>query len=95
MTLASVFSWSLCGLLVGACARFLVPGRQSMSLLMTLVLGIAGAFVGGFLYSLLGGSNVAPFSLTGNNWYGWIVAILGAVLLVWAYPLFYPRRWYQ
>lgn len=95
MSIESVFSWILCGLIVGACARFLVPGRQNMSLLMTIGLGIVGALLGGFLYSLLGGASVAPFSLTGNNWYGWIVAILGAVLLVWVYPMIYPRRWYQ
>jgi uncharacterized membrane protein YeaQ/YmgE (transglycosylase-associated protein family) len=41
----------VCGLIVGLIARLLLPGRQSMSLLMTMVLGIVGAVVGGFLYS--------------------------------------------
>jgi len=86
MTIESVLSWIICGLIVGLCARFLVPGRQSMGLLMTIALGIAGAFVGGFLYSLVRSGSVEAFSFSSQNWYGWIVAILGAMLLVWAFP---------
>lgn len=92
MSLGSVVIWMVCGLLVGLCARFLVPGRQYMSLPMTALLGIGGALIGGFLYSLVRGASVAPFALASHNWYGWIVAILGAMLLVWMYPYVYPRR---
>lgn len=95
MSLGSIVSWIACGLIVGLCARFLVPGRQSMSLPMTVMLGICGALVGGFLYSLARGASVAPFSLASQNWYGWIVAILGAMLVVWAYPWAFPRRWWN
>jgi uncharacterized membrane protein YeaQ/YmgE (transglycosylase-associated protein family) len=95
MSLGSIISWIVCGLVVGICARFLVPGRQSMSLLMTTLLGIVGALVGGFLYSLVQGASVQPFSLASHNWYGWIVAILGGMLLVWMYPLVYPRKWWN
>ena len=92
MHLGTIISWIVCGFLVGLCARMLVPGRQSMSLLMTSILGIVGALLGGILYSLLRGSAVAPFSLSNQNWYGWIIAILGAMLLVWIYPQIYSRR---
>lgn len=95
MSIGSVISWIVCGLVVGICARFLVPGRQYMSLMMTAVLGIGGALLGGFLYSLIQGASVEPFSLASHNWYGWIVAILGATLLVWMYPYAYPRRWWN
>lgn len=95
MSIGSVLAWILCGLVVGLCARLLVPGRRSLSLSMTTVLGIAGALVGGFLYSVVRGASVEPFSLASHNWYGWIVAILGAMLLVWAYPYAYPRRWWN
>lgn len=95
MSLEGIIGWIVCGLVVGLCARFLVPGRQYMSLLMTIVLGIAGSLVGGFLYSLMRGAAVETFSLTDHNWYGWIVAILGAMLLVWVYPYVYPRRWWN
>ena len=95
MSIGSVLAWIVCGLVVGLCARLLVPGRQSMSLPMTILLGIAGALVGGFLYSVARGASVEPFSLASHNWYGWIVAILGAMLLVWAYPLVYPKKWWN
>jgi uncharacterized membrane protein YeaQ/YmgE (transglycosylase-associated protein family) len=95
MSIGSVLAWIVCGLVVGLCARLLVPGRQSMSLPMTTLLGIAGALIGGFLYSVVRGPSVEPFSLASHNWYGWIVAILGAMLLVWVYPQIYPRRWWN
>jgi uncharacterized membrane protein YeaQ/YmgE (transglycosylase-associated protein family) len=95
MSVGSLLSWMLCGLIVGLVARVLVPGRQNMSLLMTMVLGIAGAVVGGFLYSLIQGAPGEPFSLSGNAWHGWIVAIIGAVAVLWAYVSLYPRRWWQ
>ncbi len=95
MTVGTLLSWMLCGLIVGLIARLLVPGRQNMSLLLTMVLGIVGAVVGGFLYSLIQGVPAEPFSLAGNAWHGWIVAILGAVLVLWAYGAYYPRRWWQ
>jgi uncharacterized membrane protein YeaQ/YmgE (transglycosylase-associated protein family) len=85
----------VCGLIVGLIARFLLPGRQRMGLLLTMVLGIVGAVVGGFLYSLVQGAPRDPFSLSGNAWHGWIVAIIGAVVVLWAYVSLYSRRWYQ
>ncbi len=53
MSIGSILSWIVCGLVVGLCARLLVPGRQVMSLSMTMLLGIVGALAGGFLYSLI------------------------------------------
>jgi uncharacterized membrane protein YeaQ/YmgE (transglycosylase-associated protein family) len=95
MNVGSLLSWRVCGLIVGLIARLLLPGRQNMGLLMTMVLGIVGAVVGGFLYSLIQGAPGEPFSVSGNAWHGWVVAILGAVLVLWAYMAFYPRRWWQ
>jgi len=95
MNVGSLLSWMVCGLIVGLIARLLLPGRQNMGLLMTMVLGIVGAVVGGFLYSLIQGAPGEPFSVSGNAWHGWVVAILGAVLVLWAYMAFYPRRWWQ
>ena len=56
---------------------------------------IVGAVVGGFLYTLVEGAQGEPFSLSGNAWHGWIVSILGAMLVLWAYERLYPRRWWQ
>ena len=95
MSVGSLLSWMVCGLIVGLIARALLPGRQSMGLLLTMVLGIVGAVVGGFLYSLVQGAPSEPFSLSGNAWHGWVVAIIGAVVVLWAYVSLHPRRWWQ
>jgi len=95
MSIVNILSWILCGLVVGLCARFFIPGRQSMSLPMTVLLGIVGSIVGGFLYALLWGVSSQPFSMADHTWPGWIVAILGAMLVVWFYPYFFPRKWWQ
>ena len=85
----------VCGLIVGLVARYLLPGRQNMSLLKTMGLGIVGALAGGFLYSLVQGAPSQPFSLSGNAWHGWIVAVLGSLLVLWIYVALHPRRWWQ
>lgn len=95
MSVGTFLSWVLCGLIVGLIARLLVPGRLSMGLLLTMVLGILGAVVGGLLYSFIQGAPSESFSLSGNAWHGWVVAIFGAMLVLWAYGAMYPKRWYQ
>lgn len=70
------------GLLAGALARLLVPGRQHMSVPMTIVIGVVGSFVGGFLGYLLFGKDAANGFLQPS---GIIGSIIGAVivLLIW------------
>lgn len=71
----SIISWILFGLVVGAIARLLYPGRQDLGLLKTMLLGIAGSFVGGAIaYFLVGGSLMQAS--------GWIGSIVGAVLVL-------------
>jgi len=65
------------GLVVGLLARALMPGRQSMGLLMTALLGVAGSFVGGFLVSLITDNRV-----TDLNTAGLIGSIVGALLVL-------------
>jgi len=95
MTVSTLLSWMLCGLIVGLIALLFVRGPLNMGLLLTMVLGIVGAIVGGFLYSLVQGAPSEPFSLSGNAWHGWIVSILGGILVLWAYVALHPRRWWQ
>jgi uncharacterized membrane protein YeaQ/YmgE (transglycosylase-associated protein family) len=90
MSLSNAIAWILCGLVVGLIARGLLPGRQNMGLLMTAVLGVAGAAAGGWLYLVLFGGTSEPFSLSGGAWQGWIVSILGALLVLWGYEKLYP-----
>jgi uncharacterized membrane protein YeaQ/YmgE (transglycosylase-associated protein family) len=95
MSAGMILSWMVCGLIVGLIAHLLVRGGQHLGLILTMVLGIAGSFVGGFLYWLIEGAPGEPFSLSGNAWHGWIMAIIGAVLVLWIYKALHPRRWWQ
>jgi uncharacterized membrane protein YeaQ/YmgE (transglycosylase-associated protein family) len=69
----------LVGLVAGAVARLLVPGRDPMGILGTILLGIAGSFVGGFIWNLIQYHRLAPhkFHLAGI-----IGSILGAILVL-------------
>ena len=93
MTLETILILMLCGLIVGFIARLLVPGPQPIGLLMTMVLGIVGAIVGSFLYSLIRGPLGEPLAFAGT-WQTWIVAILGAMLVIWMYTAYARRRRY-
>lgn len=78
--IVSIISWLVFGLIVGAVARLILPGRQAMSWIMTAVLGIAGSFVGGGIHYLIFGSPDGHI-----NPAGWLMSILGALVVVFAY----------
>ena len=65
------------GLIIGALARLLKPGRQRMSIVATMILGVAGAIIGGFLASLIGTGSI--FEL---DFLGFVFAVIAALLLV-------------
>lgn len=65
------------GLVVGLLARAIMPGRQSMSWVMTMLLGVAGSFAGGFLASLVTHERVLDFNTSGL-----IGSVIGAVALL-------------
>lgn len=65
------------GLVIGALARLIKPGRQRLSIGMTLVLGVVGAIIGGLLASLIGTGDI--FEL---DFLGFVFAVVAAVLLV-------------
>ena len=66
------------GLIIGALARLIKPGKQRMSILVTMLLGVVGAFIGGFLGGLLNDSTNV-FEL---NFLGFVFAVIAAVLLI-------------
>ena len=74
-----LLSWIIIGLLAGLLARFLVPGRQPMGCLMTVVLGLVGSLVGGFISSLIFGHDPLQPGLHGS---GLLMSTVGAVILL-------------
>jgi uncharacterized membrane protein YeaQ/YmgE (transglycosylase-associated protein family) len=85
--IATIIGWAVFGLVVGAIARFLYPGRQPMGLFATMLLGIIGSLVGGFLVWAIWGSPDGPFRGA-----GWLASILGALIVVWAGVYFSAPR---
>jgi uncharacterized membrane protein YeaQ/YmgE (transglycosylase-associated protein family) len=80
-----ILSWILFGLVVGVIAKLLMPGRDPGGFIVTILLGIAGALFGGFIGRAMGfyGENQGA---------GWIMSILGAILLLAIYRMMMRRR---
>jgi uncharacterized membrane protein YeaQ/YmgE (transglycosylase-associated protein family) len=79
--------WTLIiGLVVGAIAKFLMPGRDPGGIFITMLLGVAGAFLAGFL-----GRSLGWYSTAGSG-PGIIASIIGAMILLFIYRLFVGRR---
>ncbi len=75
----AIIGFLVFGLIVGAVARLIKPGKQNLSLLMTLGLGVVGSLVGGIVASLLGTGSITELNILGA-----IVAIVVAFLLIGA-----------
>jgi uncharacterized membrane protein YeaQ/YmgE (transglycosylase-associated protein family) len=74
-------AWIVSGLIIGAIAKFIMPGKDPGGFIVTILLGIAGAVVGGYLGQALG------FYQTGEA-AGWIMSIVGAMILLALYRMF-------
>jgi len=80
-----VIGWIVFGLIVGAVAKLVMPGRDPGGIIVTMALGIAGALIGGFIGHAL-------------NWYGpndgagFFMSLLGSILLLWLYRMIVSRR---
>jgi uncharacterized membrane protein YeaQ/YmgE (transglycosylase-associated protein family) len=75
--LRAVIAWSIFGLVAGAIARLLVPGRQALGCFGTIVLGVVGSLIGGFIGWALHGGQGDPLQAS-----GWIATILCATILL-------------
>jgi uncharacterized membrane protein YeaQ/YmgE (transglycosylase-associated protein family) len=82
-----ILSWIVFGLIAGAIAKFLMPGRDPGGFIITILLGIAGAVVGGFIGTSLGFGSVDGF-----NFGSFIIAVLGAIVLLILYRVLVGRR---
>ena len=75
-----LLSWIVLGLVVGILAKWIMPGPDGGGFVLTTLLGIAGAFVGGFIGSVLGLGSVNELDLRGIA-----LATVGALLLLWGH----------
>jgi len=83
-----IIAWIVFGFIVGLIARAVVPGKQGMGLVMTMLLGVAGSLIGGLIGSALSGGSATGFQPS-----GFLGSLIGAVvLLVIAGLVTGPRR---
>ena len=77
-----ILSWIVLGLCAGALAKFIMPGDDPGGIIITIIIGIVGAMVGGFLATALGFGAVTGFNIPSL-----VVAVLGAILLLIGYRM--------
>jgi uncharacterized membrane protein YeaQ/YmgE (transglycosylase-associated protein family) len=80
-----ILGWILFGLIVGVIAKLLMPGRDPGGFIVTILLGIAGAVIGGWIGRMLGFYGPGEAA-------GFLMALLGAILLLGIYRLAVRRR---
>jgi uncharacterized membrane protein YeaQ/YmgE (transglycosylase-associated protein family) len=83
----AILSAIVVGLIVGALARLIVPGTKGISIIMTILLGIAGAIIGSLVYGTLGGQDT-----NGIDWIRLVVEVVVAAIFVWIYVSVTGRR---
>lgn len=79
----SILAWIILGALAGWIASMIMGENAKMGAIANIVVGVVGAFIGGFLISFFGGQG-----FTGFNLWSLIVAIIGAIVLLWIVNLF-------
>ena len=75
-----ILTWIVLGLIVGALAKWIMPGNDPGGIFITILIGIAGALIGGFLSSALGMGDVTGFNLPSV-----VIAVLGSLILLFGY----------
>ena len=78
----SWLAWIVLGLLAGLIAKWIMPGKDPRGCLVTIVVGIVGALLGGFLATKLGFGG-----LSGLDWRSLVIAVLGSMLLLFIYRI--------
>lgn len=81
----AILSWIVFGIVIGFIAKLLMPGRDPGGFIVTMLLGIAGALVGGFIGRAMGFYGPDQSA-------GWLLSILGAILLLALYRVLVRRR---
>jgi uncharacterized membrane protein YeaQ/YmgE (transglycosylase-associated protein family) len=78
-----ILSWIVFGLIAGAIAKFIMPGKDPGGMIITVLIGVAGAFLGGFVGSLLGLGDISGFDFR-----SFAMAIAGSIILLFIYRKF-------
>ncbi len=73
-------SWVVFGLIAGIVAKWIMPGNDPGGIIMTILLGVAGAFVGGYIGTVIGFGSISGFDFR-----SFLIAVGGSVLLLWLY----------
>jgi len=81
-----IIAWIVFGLIAGAIAKLIMPGDDPGGFIVTIIIGILGAVVGGFIATALGFGAVSGFNIG-----SFLVAILGAIILLWLYRVVKSR----
>lgn len=76
------FSWILFGLIAGAIAKLIMPGRQGGGFILTVLLGVVGALVGGWMGTVMGFGTLSGFDLRSLG-----IAIVGALVVLFLFGL--------
>jgi uncharacterized membrane protein YeaQ/YmgE (transglycosylase-associated protein family) len=84
----SWIAWIVLGLLAGGIAKFLMPGKDPGGCVITMVIGVVGALLGGWLSTLLGFGGLSG----ALDWRNLVIAILGSLVLLFIYRLVSGRR---
>ena len=82
------FAFLILGLIAGAIAKAILPGRQGGGIFITLLLGVVGAFLGGWIGSLIFGTGLQEFFSLQT----WLLAIGGAIIVLLIYGMITNRR---
>ncbi|HYH46358.1 MAG TPA: GlsB/YeaQ/YmgE family stress response membrane protein [Thermoanaerobaculia bacterium] len=82
-----LISWIVFGLIAGIIAKFIMPGKDPGGCIITIVIGVVGALLGGFIATYLGFGGISGF-----DWRSLLIAIIGALLLLALWRMISGRR---
>lgn len=81
-----ILAWIVFGLLAGAVAKFILPGSDPGGIIVTMLIGVVGGVLGGWISSVFGGSGVSGFNLSSFIW-----AVVGTLILLLVYRFVFHR----
>lgn len=82
-----ILSWIIFGLIAGAIAKFILPGKDPGGIIVTILIGIGGGLLGGWL----GSSVFSSTGVTGFTFASFVWAVIGSLILLLTYRLFFHR----